>query len=43
MLSFVVSFLVDMFKAPFLMEKHQRGNLRHTLVEELSKFNVAKY
>ena len=25
------------------MKKHQRGNLRHTLLEELSKFDVAKY
>ena len=24
-------------------KKDQRGNLKHTLVEELSKFNVAKY
>ena len=27
----------------FLMKKHQRRNLRHTLVEKLSENNVAKY
>ena len=44
-LFFVVSFLVDIFKqkASFLMKKHQRWNLRHTLEKKVSKFNVAKY
>ena len=27
----------------FWQKKHQRWNLRHTLVEKLSKFHVAKY
>ena len=38
-------FLVDLFhwKAPFLTKRYRRWNLRHALVEKLSKFNVAKY
>ena len=38
-------FWLDIFnqKASFLTKKNQRWNLRHTLVEKLSKFNVAKY
>ena len=44
-LSFVVSFIVDMFnkKVFFWCKKHQRWNLRHILVEKLSQINVAKY
>ena len=30
-------------KSSFSNEKHQRGNLRHSLVKKLSKINVAKY
>ena len=46
-LSFVVSFLVRYFQLKSFFsdqkKKNQRWNLRHTLVEKLSKFNVAKY
>ena len=44
-LSFMVSFLVDMFdlKAPSLIKKHQWWNLKHTLVEKLWKISVEKY
>ena len=45
-LFFMASFLVDMFnyKAPFLTKKkHQRWNLRHTLLEKLSDINESKH
>ena len=44
-LSFLVSFLVDMFKwkATFPTKKHQRWNLRHNLLEKLSRIYVAEY
>ena len=41
-LSFVVSFLVEI-KLLFWQKKHQWWNLRHTLVEKLSKIIVATY
>ena len=40
-LFFVVSFLVDK-NLLFWWKKHQRWNLRHTFVEKLSKFSMAK-
>ena len=41
-LFFILSSLVDMFILLWWKKKHQRWNLKHTLVEKLSTTNVAK-